>query len=137
MDITEFLLLAEDVFETFGQKPPAARTLERLWDRETALLAGFPSARLDEVLHTLARDETRSRVAPRDILNTLRAVQKHRPHSTNGARIVDSDGNYSADLDYEWQLLRDAKDTAAHTNEPWPAAMDRLRNERSATKAAP
>lgn len=131
MDLAEFVLLTTDTYEAFGQKPPPARTLERLWDRETALLAAFPSSRLDEALRALTRDETRSRITPRDILNTLRTISKHRPRSTDGARIVDKAGTYDGGLDFEWQLLRDAKDEATRTGEPWGDVMERLRTERT------
>lgn len=29
MDLPEFILLTQDAYESFGQKPPPARTLER------------------------------------------------------------------------------------------------------------
>lgn len=131
MDYTEWALLTDDVYESFGQKPPRAEVLRRLWDREAALLLAFPSFRLDEALTTLTRDEHRSRITPRDIINTLRTQAKHRPHSSDGARIIDRDGTYDAGLDFEWQLLRDAKQEAARTGEPWGDVMDRLRTERT------
>lgn len=131
MDLPEFILLTQDAYEAFGQKPPPARTLERLWYRETALLSAFPRSLIDRALQALTRDETRSRLTPRDILNTLRTLAKHRPRSADGARLVNYDGTYDATGDFEWQLLRDAKAESARTGEPWGDVMDRLRLERT------
>lgn len=127
MEIAEFLLLAEDAYQAFGQKPPAARTLERLWDRETQLLAGFPSSRLDDALQTLTRDETRSRLTPRDIINTLRTLSRHTAQTTD-RHVCDHDGNPDPTAHAEWEALRAAKAEAARTGEAWHDILTRNRH---------
>lgn len=135
MTYDEWALLVDDIYEAFGQKPPRAETVRRLWDRETQLVTSFPSSRLDDALQTLTRDDTRNRIAPRDILNTLRTLTKHRPRSADGARLLNYDGTYDAAGDFEWQLLRDAKTESARTGEPWQDVMDRLRDIRQGSPA--
>lgn len=128
MNIAEFLLLAEDTYESFGQKPPPARTLERLWDRETQLLAGFPSSRLDEALRTLTHDEHRTRLTPRDLINTLRQLTRHTAHTTD-RYVCDPDGNPDPIAHAEWEALRAAKAEAARTGEAWHDILTRRRHD--------
>lgn len=127
MNIAEFLLLAEDTYESFGQKPPPARTLERLWDRETQLLAGFPSSRLDEALRTITHDEHRTRLTPRDLINTLRQLTRHTAHTTD-RHVCDPDGNPDPIAHAEWEALREAKAEAARTGEAWHDILTRRRH---------
>lgn len=127
MNIAEFLLLVEDTYESFGQKPPPARTLERLWDRETQLLAGFPSSRLDEALRTLTHDEHRTRLTPRDLINTLRQLTRHTAHTTD-RHVCDPDGNPDPIAHAEWEALREAKAEAARTGEAWHDILTRRRH---------
>ena len=133
MDLTEFILLTQDTYESFGQKPPAARTLERLWDRETQLLATYPSSRLDEALRTLTHDDTRPRITPRDIINTLRQLTRHPGLPSGGCHIINADGTPDPQANREWQLLRDAKQEASRTGEGWLDIMDRLRHQEMLT----
>lgn len=127
MNIAEFLLLVQDAYEAFGQRPPPARTVERLWDRDEQVLAGCPPGRVNDALAVLTRDETRSRITPRDIVNAIRTVRRHAPSAAGRGTIVDADGNPDLAATAEWHLLRSAKAEAARTSQPWLDVLDRLR----------